>query len=57
MKIELMHLVGDSEGLIARVQCRLPEVETTQVEAHMPIYCLFATLPTGSTNFHHDGGY
>ena len=38
-----MHLVGDREGLIARVQRRLPGVETTQVEAHMGTYCLFAT--------------
>ena len=30
-----MLLVGDREGLIARVQRRLPGVETTQVEAHM----------------------
>ena len=60
-KIELMHLVGDREGLIARVQRRLPGVETTQVEAHMATYCFFATiinggLPTSSTNFNHDGG-
>ena len=34
-KIELMLLVGDREGLISRVQRRLPGVETTQVEAHM----------------------
>ena len=38
-----MLLVGDREGLIARVQRRLPGVETTQVEAHMATYCLFAT--------------
>jgi len=38
-----MLLVGDREGLIARVQRRLPEVEMTQVEAHMATYCLFAT--------------
>ena len=55
-----MHsVVGDREGLFARVQCWLP---TTEVEAHMATYCLFATiingrLPTGSTNFDHDGGY
>ena len=38
-------------------------VDTTQVEAHMATYYLFATnhqrpggmLPTGSTNFDHDG--
>ena len=41
---------------IARVQRRLPGVETTEVEAHMASYSLFATiingrLPTGSTNF------
>ena len=34
-KIELMLVVGDREGLISRVQRRLPGVETTQVEAHM----------------------
>ena len=34
-KIELMLLVGDREGLISRVQRRLPGVETPQVEAHM----------------------
>ena len=38
-----MLLVGDHEGLIARVQRRLPGVETTEVEAHMATYCLFAT--------------
>ena len=38
-----MLLVGDREGLIARVQHRLPGIETTQVEAHMATYCLFAT--------------
>jgi len=38
-----MLLVGNREGLIARVQRRLPGVETTQVEAHMATYCLFAT--------------
>ena len=59
-----MHSVGDCEGLSleTRVQCWLPGVETTEVEAHMATYCLFATiingrLPTGSTNFDHDGGY
>ena len=31
------------EELIARVQRRLPGVETTRVEAHMTTYCLFAT--------------
>ena len=46
----------------ARVQCWLPGVETTEVEAHMASNRLFATiidsrLPTGSTNFDHDGGY
>ena len=39
----------------ARVQCRLPGVEMTEVEVHMATYSLFATdhrrrLPTGSTN-------
>ena len=51
-KIELLHLVGYREGLL---QCQLPGVETTEVEAHMAAYCLFAqiingSLPTGSTN-------
>ena len=31
------------KDLIARVQRRLPGVETTEVEAHMATYCLFAT--------------
>ena len=39
-KIELMHSVG---GSIARVQCWLPGVETTEVEANMATYSLFAT--------------
>ena len=60
-KIELMHLVGDREGLIARVQRRLPGVETTQVEAHMATYCLFATnhqwqVAHRQYNFYQDGG-
>ena len=38
-----MHLVGDREGLLPRVQRRLPGVEATEVEAHMATYCLFAT--------------
>ena len=28
---------------IARVQCQLPGVETTEVEAHMATYSLFTT--------------
>ena len=32
-----MYLVGDREGLL------LDGVETTEVEAHMATYCLFAT--------------
>ena len=58
-----MLLVGECEGLIARVQCQLPGVQTTQLEAHMATYCLFATnhqrqVATGSTNFDsdHNGG-
>ena len=44
------------------MQCWLPGVETTEVEAHMATYCLFAIiingrLPTGSANFDHDSGY
>ena len=35
-----MDLVGDRA--IARVQRRLPGVETTEVEAHIATYCLFA---------------
>ena len=35
-----MHLTW---WVIARVQRRLPGVETTEVEAHMATYCLFAT--------------
>ena len=46
---------------IARVQRRLPGVETTEVEAHMTTYCLFATnhqlqLSHKQYNFDHDGG-
>ena len=45
---------------IARVQRRLPVVETTEVEAHMATYCLFATnqrqLAHKQYNFDHDGG-
>jgi len=56
-----MHLVGDREVAIARVQCRLPGVETTEGEAHMAKYCLFATnhqrqLAHRQYNFDHDGG-
>ena len=36
-----MHSVGDRE--IARVQRRLPGVETTEVEVLMATYSLFAT--------------
>ena len=55
-----MHSVGDREGLLPRVQRRLPGVEATEVEAHMATFCLFATnhqrqLPTGSTISDHDG--
>ena len=41
----IMHLGGDHKlklRTIARVQRRLPGVETTEVEAHMGTYCLFA---------------
>ena len=46
---------------IARVQRRLPGVETTEVEAHMATYCLFGTnhqlqLAHRQYNFDHDGG-
>ena len=57
-----MLLVGDREGLIAGVQRLLPGVETTQVEAHnwQLTACFLqifnGRLPTGSTNFDHDGG-
>ena len=49
-----MHLVGDREGVLPRVQCQLPGVEATEVEAHMAtISCLLqiinGSLPTGST--------
>ena len=60
MKIELIHLVGDGEGLLPRVQRRLPGVgvEATEVEAHMPTYCSFATnqrqLAYRQYNFDHD---
>ena len=45
---------------IARVQCRLPGVEMTEVEAHWHLTpCLLqiinGRLSTGSTNFDHDG--
>ena len=42
----IMHLEGDHElklRTIARVQRRLPGVETTEVEGHMATYCLFST--------------
>ena len=57
-----MHLVGDREGLPeCSSVCRLPGVETTQVEAHMATYCSFATnhqrqLAHRQYNFDHDGG-
>ena len=57
-----MHLVGDREGLPeCSSVCRLPGVETTQVEAHMATYCLFATnhqrqLAHRQYNFDHNGG-
>jgi len=55
-----MHLVGDREGLLPRVQRRLPGVEATEVEAHMVTYCLFATnhqrqLAYRQYNFDYDG--
>ena len=48
---------------IARVQRRFLGIEMTEVESHMASYSLFAIqiinsrLPTGSTNFDHDGGW
>ena len=59
-----MHLVGvivKGYQPIARVQRRLPGVETTEVEAHMATYWLFATnhqrqLAHRQYNFDHDGG-
>ena len=51
-----MDLVGDREGLIARVQRRLPGFMTTEVEAHMATYSLFATNHHRQYNFDHDGG-
>ena len=49
------------KGSIARVQCWLPGVETTEVEAYMTTYCLFATnhqwqLAHRQYNFDHDSG-
>jgi len=45
---------------IARVQCRLPGVETTEVEVHMASYSLFATdhqwqAAHRQSNFDHEG--
>jgi len=62
MKIKLMHSdrgMGEAWRAIARVQHRLPGVETTKVEVYMATYSLFATdhrhrLPT---NFDHSGGW
>ena len=55
--------MGDREGLLPRVQRRLPGVEATEVEAHMATYCLFATNHQRQLahrqpqyNFDHDGG-
>ena len=58
-----MDLMCDREGAraIAREQRRLPGVETTEVEARMATYCLFATnhqrqLADRQYNFDQDGG-
>ena len=59
MKIELMHLVGDREGrAIARVQHRLPGVETTEVEAHMATVLLvcYKSSAAACPQAVHDGG-
>ena len=56
-----MHLVCDREGLLPESSAGYPGVETTEVEARMATYCLFATnhqrqLADRQYNFDHDGG-
>ena len=61
MKIELMHLVGDHGGLLPECSAgylelrRLKLKHTWQLTACL-LQIINGRLPTGSTNFDHDGG-
>ena len=61
MKIELMHLVGDHEGLLPECSAgylklrQLKLKHTWQLTACL-LQIINGRLPTGSTNFDHDGG-
>ena len=61
MKIELLHLVGDHEGLLPECSAGYLELRQLKLKRTWQLTaCLLqiinSRLPTGSTNFNHDGG-
>ena len=53
LKIELMHPVGDREGLLPESSVDYLELRRLKLKH---TWQLTPWLPTGSTNFDHDGG-